>query len=182
MAVVVAYGDTLERPFLFTGEAGDTLYLNGYPYAPLRRALEDQSETIPKSLPISSFEDSTRWVLSQNAAQAAASSWDSEEGRQNALNIFRASDLVESAYVQSGCCLFVKYKAFPDTIEVYLPAPGTVLKKFKYGEVPRTDWAKLHRREIFQFWALVRNGSLIEFGDTYRRSSPQRKKADISRE
>ena len=171
-AVVIAYGHRLERPFLFTGEGGDTLYLNGFPYCPLRKAPEALPESIATLVTSSSREDSTRWVLGRDAAQAAASSVGSLEGVQNALNIYKASDLVEHAFVGGGI-LFVKYKAFPDTIEVYLPAPGTDLKELEYGKVPRSDPAEIHRRLISTFWALVRGGALIEFGETYRYSSPR---------
>jgi hypothetical protein len=164
-------GRELEPPFVFTGHGTDTLYLNGIPYAPVRKKKEKPGPPyVPSEL-----------RLKQNAlskkAMARSKEGESMEDRLALLKeTYLSSSLVDSVRDSGEYGIFVYWKDSP-----IFKFEGVTLSP----DPPPTDSVKAawllesHIEDEKSFWETYNRGGVILFGMGYGHIYVPRSRKDL---
>lgn len=156
---VYMYGELLEKPYVFTNVGGDTLYLNGVPYWPMRQPpslwdLMPESEKerlLAKSRLKQAFADSVGKMV--RAMHESGATY--EECLDAFAAMYDSSPFVVHGSVEKmGNGIYLRWADGND---------GTIGLSFEPGAPPRTV-EEIHKDLMEEFWRDVRAGTMIARG------------------
>jgi hypothetical protein len=166
------YGELMEKPYVFTNVGGDTLYLNGVPYWPIRQppslwALMPESEKqrrLAKSRPKQAFADSVGKMV--RAMHDSGASY--EECLDTFAAMYDSSRFVVAGSVEKmGNGIYLRWADGND---------GTIGLSFEPSP-PLPAKEEIHKGEMEDFWRNVRSGRMVargfSQGQTYSFTAPE---------
>lgn len=156
---VYMYGELLEKPYVFTNVGGDTLYLNGVPYWPIREPhispkpmTEEQLRRLKELR-----EGSESHAFSDSIWKRVKAMHDSGATYEQCLDayaeMYEASPLVESVRKEGNGIRIIRTNG----TEAYN------IIDFEPGAPPRTV-EEIHKDLMEEFWRDVRAGTMIARG------------------
>jgi hypothetical protein len=168
---VYMYGELLEKPYVFTNVGGDTLYLNGVPYWPIRKPVrpptpmsEEQSRRLKElreGTETHAFADSVwKRVKAMHDSGAAY-----EECLEAYAQMYRASPLVRSVS-KGGNSITITWANGIEEVGIldFEPSPPLPTKE------------EIHKGQMEDFWRNVRSGRMVargfSQGQTYSFTAP----------
>jgi hypothetical protein len=155
---VYMYGELMEKPYVFTGVGGDTLYLNGLPYYPIRQpAWRPPADMSEEELQAIRDRAKMRFALVDSVSKIVHAMHDSgatyEECLDAYVELYSASPLVRSAS-KGGNSITITWANGIEEVGIlnFEPIPPLPTKE------------EIHKGEMEDFWREVRAGKMIAVG------------------
>jgi hypothetical protein len=162
-AVVMAYGKVLKEPMAFSGVGGDTLFLNGLPYSPLRR-IENAEAAIPTPPQHPPDYDLHASALDDLNEQVRA-----------------IRERLGAEHPDLGAAIADLYRNHPSVDSVLSYGQSSILVKFTFADLPhellwnppedlpseRPTRKEIHDEKMETFWKRHGAGGFIAFGSVY---------------